>query len=147
MMTQDRFLGFAALALATVMIAYGYGLQAPFAYEPVGPRAFPLMAAAVIAVCGIILVLKPGEADTNEGSGITRPILILAGCLLAYALLFQPVGFVISTTVMMIPVAMVFGALWWQGAITGLFLAISSYLLFDKVLDVILPVGPLGGMI
>ena len=48
---------------------------------------------------------------------------------------------------MMIPVAMVFGALWWQGAITGLFLAISSYLLFDKVLDVILPVGPLGGMI
>lgn len=146
-MTQDRFLGVAALALAAVMIAFGYNLQAPFAYEPVGPRAFPLMAAGVIAICGLLLVLKPGQANTTEGSGITRPILILAVCLLAYALLFQPVGFVISTALMMVPIAMVFGALWWQGAITGVVLAVSSYILFDKVLDVVLPVGPLGGMI
>lgn len=146
-MTQDRFLGVAALALAAVMIAFGYNLQAPFAYEPVGPRAFPLMAAGSIAICGLLLVLKPGQANTTEGSGITRPILILAVCLLAYALLFQPVGFVISTALMMVPIAMVFGALWWQGAITGVALAVSSYLLFDKVLDVVLPVGPLGGMI
>ncbi|MDP9563446.1 UNVERIFIED_ORG: putative tricarboxylic transport membrane protein [Rhizobium nepotum] len=146
-MTQDRFLGVAALALAAVMITFGYNLQAPFAYEPVGPRAFPLMAAGAIAICGLLLVLKPGQANMTEGSGITRPILILAVCLLAYALLFQPVGFVISTTLMMVPIAMVFGALWWQGAITGVALAVSSYILFDKVLDVVLPVGPLGGMI
>ncbi len=146
-MTQDRFLGLVAIALAAVMVIFGYGLQAPFAYEPVGPRAFPLMAAAAIAVCGIILVLKPGEANTEEGSGISRPILILSGCLLAYALLFQPLGFVLSTTVLMVPIAMVFGASWWQGLITGAALAISSYLLFDKLLDVILPVGPFGGFI
>ncbi|MBP1859866.1 tripartite tricarboxylate transporter TctB family protein [Rhizobium herbae] len=146
-MTQDRFLGLAALALAAAMVAYGYGLQAPFAYEPVGPRAFPLMAAAVIAVCGIILVLKPGEANTTEGSGVTRPILILSACLLAYALLFQPLGFVLSTTLLMVPIAMVFGASWWQGLITSAVLAISSYLLFDRLLDVILPIGPFGGFI
>ncbi|MBD8688218.1 MULTISPECIES: tripartite tricarboxylate transporter TctB family protein [unclassified Rhizobium] len=146
-MTQDRFLGVAALALAAFMIANGYNLQAPFAYEPVGPRAFPLMAAGVTAICGLLLVLKPGQADTTDGSGISRPILVLAVCLMSYALLFQPLGFVLSTTVMMVPIAMVFGALWWQGAITGVLLAVSSYLLFDKVLDVILPVGPLGGMI
>ena len=146
-MTQDRFLGVAALALAAFMIAFGYNLQAPFAYEPVGPRAFPLMAAGVIAICGLLLVLTPGQADTTEGSGISRRILVLAVCLMSYALLFQPLGFVLSTAVMMVPIAMVFGALWWQGAITGVLLAVSSYLLFDKVLDVILPVGPLGGMI
>ena len=146
-MTQDRFLGIVALALAAVMVAFGYGLQAPFAYEPVGPRAFPLMAAAAIALCGTILVLKPSEANTTEGSGISRPILILSGCLLAYALLFQPLGFVLSTTLLMVPIAMVFGASWWQGLITGAVLAISSYLLFDKLLNVVLPIGPFGGFI
>jgi putative tricarboxylic transport membrane protein len=123
-MHTDRILGVAAIAVAAIMLAFGYGLEAPFAYEPTGPRAFPLIAAGMIALCGVILVWK-----------------------LAYALLFQPLGFVVATTVFMIPIAMIFGAKWWQGVLVGAVLSVSSFLLFDRVLDVVLPTGPLGGII
>ena len=45
---NDRILGVGALALAAFMTAAGWGIEAPFAYEPVGPRAFPLLLAGII---------------------------------------------------------------------------------------------------
>jgi len=146
-MNTDRFLGVTAIAVAAIMLVFGWGLQAPFAYEPVGPRAFPLIAAAIIAFCGVILVIKPGEADPSQNPMPGRAIVALSGSLLGYALLFQPLGFVIATTLFMIPIAVIFGAKWWQGALTGVVLAVSSYLLFDRVLEVVLPSGLLGGII
>lgn len=146
-MNTDRLLGVTALAVAALMLAFGYGLQAPFAYEPVGPRAFPVFAALMIAVCGIILVVKPGEADPVLHRGPGWAIVSLSVSLFGYVLLFQPLGFVLSTTVFMVPIAMIFGAKWWQGAITGAVLAVSSYFLFDRILDVVLPAGPLGGIV
>lgn len=146
-MHTDRTLGAAAIAVAALMLAFGYGLEAPFAYEPTGPRAFPLIAAAMIAVCGVILLLKPSEADPSVLPMPGRAVVALSGSLLAYALLFQPLGFVVATTAFMIPIAMIFGAKWWQGVLVGAVLAVSSFLLFDRVLDVVLPTGPLGGII
>ena len=52
MILNDRLLGVAALLLAAFLTWFGHDLQAPFAYEPVGPRAFPLLLAAVIGLCG-----------------------------------------------------------------------------------------------
>lgn len=146
-MNTDRLLGATAIAVAMGMLVFGYGLQAPFAYEPVGPRAFPLIAAGMIALCGIILVVKPGQADETAPAGSWKAITGLSAALLGYALLFQPLGFVIATTLFMVPIAMIFGARWWQGGLAGVILAVSSYLLFDRVLEVVLPTGPLGGII
>lgn len=146
-MHTDRILGVAAIAVAAIMLAFGYGLEAPFAYEPTGPRAFPLIAAAMIALSGVILVWKPGEADPSMPPMPGRAIVALSGLLLAYAFLFQPLGFVVATTVFMIPIAMIFGAKWWQGVLVGALLSVSSFLLFDRVLDVVLPTGSWGGII
>lgn len=146
-MTNDRTLGAAALLLAALMAGFGYGLEAPFAYEPVGPKAFPLLTAAVIAVCGLILTIRGGGVVPQTGPGVNRALLGLCVSLLAYALLFQPLGFIISTTLLMIPIAMIFGARWWQGLLTGAIMAAASYLLFDRVLAVVLPAGVLRGII
>ncbi|WP_142780663.1 tripartite tricarboxylate transporter TctB family protein [Agrobacterium sp. T29] len=145
-MMTDRLLGATAIAVAAIMLMFGYGLQAPFAYEPVGPRAFPIIAAATIGLCGVILLLKPGKSPV-EPAGPIAAIVALSGCLAGYALLFQSLGFVIATTIFMIPIAMIFGAKWWQGALTGVVLAVSSYLLFDRLLEVVLPAGPFGGIV
>ena len=146
-MTNDRTLGVAALLFAALMASFGWGLEAPFAYEPVGPKAFPLITAAVIAVCGLILTVRGGDVVPSAGTGVNRALLALSISLLAYALLFQPLGFIISTTLLMVPIAMIFGAKWWQGLLTGGIIAIFSYLLFDRVLAVVLPSGLLGGLI
>ncbi|SMQ68647.1 putative tricarboxylic transport membrane protein [Devosia lucknowensis] len=146
-MTNDRTLGIAALSLAAIMIAYGYGLDAPFVYEPVGPKAFPLFAAGLIAICGLVLVIKGGGAIEKAGPGVGRALLLLGLSLLAYAVLFQPLGYIVSTTLLMVPIAMIFGARWWQGLLTGAALGVFGYLLFDRALSVVLPAGILGGII
>lgn len=146
-MTSDRSLGVAALVFSAIMFAFGYNLEAPFAYEPVGPKAFPLLAAAVIAICGIILVIRGGGVVAPNGPGINRGLFLIAASLLAYALLFQFLGFMLATLLMVVPVAMIFGAKWWQGLITGAVLAVSAYLLFDRALAVVLPKGVLGGLL
>ncbi|WP_240233644.1 tripartite tricarboxylate transporter TctB family protein [Devosia lacusdianchii] len=146
-MSNDRTLGVAALILAAIMLAFGYGLEAPFAYEPVGPKTFPLIAAAIIALCGAILVIRGGGAVVPAGPGVNRALLSLAASLLAYALLFQPLGFLVSTTLVMVPIAAIFGARWWQGLLAGGSIAMGSYLLFERALAVVLPAGVLAGII
>lgn len=145
-MTNDRSLGIAALLFSAIMFAFGYNLEAPFAYEPVGPKAFPLLTAAIIAICGLILVIKGGGVVAPNGPGINRGLVLIGVTLLGYALLFQPLGFILSTLLMVVPIAMIFGAKWWQGLITGAVLAVSAFLLFDRVLAVVLPKGVLGGL-
>ena len=55
---NDRTLGIAALALAAFMTWAGWDIEAPFAYEPVGPRAFPLLLALIIGLCGLRLAIR-----------------------------------------------------------------------------------------
>lgn len=142
-MKTDRLLGAAAIAAAAAMAAAAQAYAAPIAYEPVGPRAFPLMLAAVLAAVGGGLVLWPSAHAAAVAPGRAAA---LAGCVAAivgYALLFQLLGFVIATIVMALPVGLAFGGGWRVSLAGGAGLGLGLYLLFDKLLDVVLPTGPL----
>ena len=79
MALDDRKLGALALALAAFLAWYGYGLEAAFSYEPIGPRAFPLAISAIIAVCGLILTIKGGNrVEPNSGGANARIWLMIA---------------------------------------------------------------------
>jgi putative tricarboxylic transport membrane protein len=146
-MSNDRTLGGLAVLMALALVAFGWGLAAPFAYEPVGPRAFPMLTAILIGACGIVLLVKGGGETEPNAPGVNRGILGIAATLLAYALLFQPLGFVISTALMSLTVARIFGASWRQSVGTGIVLSVGSFLLFDHGLDVVLPTGVLGDLL
>lgn len=147
MTINDRVLGAAALLLALFLTVFGWDLQAPFAYEPVGPRAFPLGLALVIALCGAWLVYKGGgDAEPNpEGANVR--ISIMVALIAAYALMFVWLGFVIANTLMVIVVGRLFGGGWVKCAITGVVMSVGFFLLFDKLLSVVLPTGLLGGLL
>lgn len=138
---SDRILGTTALILAAGMAAVAWGYAAPVEYEPVGPRAFPLLLALGMAVCGAWLTLRPGvPVRWPQGLQLSR----IAMCTLAivlYAALFQAAGFVLATALMSLPVGRVFGGSWRQCALTGVLLGVVLYLLFDRALDVVLPLG------
>lgn len=147
MTLNDRLLGVAALLLAAFLTWQGWGLQAPFAYEPVGPRAFPLLLAAVIGLCGVWLVVKGGFAAEANPPGANGRIALLVGLVAGYALLFQWLGFVVSTALMVVAVGRLFGGSWRNCAIGGVSMGVLFFLLFDKLLDVVLPTGILGGLL
>lgn len=146
-MGNDRTLGALAMLASLGLLAFGWGLVAPFAYEPVGPRAFPLLTAALIGVCGLVLVVRPGPDDEPNAPGVNVGVLSISATLFAYALLFQPLGYVLSTALMCFVISRIFGASWLQAALTGIGLSVISFFLFDRLLDVVLPTGLLGGLI
>lgn len=144
---NDRILGIFALALAAFITWGGWDIEAPFSYEPVGPRAFPLLLALIIGLCGLWLVYKGGHPVEPNPPGANGRILMMVVYAAIYALLFQWVGFVISTALMTVFVGRLFGGGWAKCAIGGVVMGVLFFLLFDRALDVVLPAGILGELI
>jgi len=147
----DRILGAVCLVIAAAM---GWGARsytAEFSYEPVGPRAFPELLAALLALGGAWLLVRGARhsaASSTPQLAATHALDVraVAWCAIAtlvYGALFQTLGFVLATALMALPVGRAFGGSWRQVALGGAGLGVSLYLLFDKVFDVILPTGVL----
>ncbi|NDY90016.1 tripartite tricarboxylate transporter TctB family protein [Ideonella livida] len=140
-MSSDRLLGLACVALGAAMAWAAWGYAAPISYEPVGPRAFPLLLAAVLAGAGAWMALRPGPHVSGLATAPWRVLGPVIAAIFAYALLFEFLGFVLATLVMTVPLGRAFGGNWRQGLIAGLALGLGQYLLFDTLLDVVLPTG------
>jgi putative tricarboxylic transport membrane protein len=140
---SDRILGGVCVVAAAGMAWAAQDYAAAISYEPVGPRAFPLLLSALMAIGGAWLVIRP----TMRGGAIdlarVRLIGLSALAIIVYALLFQLLGFTLATALMAVPVGMAFGGSWWKSLLGGVGLGIGLFLLFDKLLDVVLPTGVL----
>ncbi|TEA78266.1 tripartite tricarboxylate transporter TctB family protein [Allopusillimonas ginsengisoli] len=137
----DRYLGFAAILFAALMVWFGWDIEAPFSYEPVGPRAFPLLLAACIGLCGVWLLFKGRfHAEGNPPGANGRIALMVIYCI-AYALLFDTLGFIVATALVTVLVGRLFGGTWGKVALGGVIMSIFFFVLFDRVLDVVLPLG------
>lgn len=143
----DRTLGICALILAAFMTWAGWDIEAPFAYEPVGPRAFPMLVALLIGLCGLRLAIKGGNPVQGNTPGANARITLMVLGTAAYAFLFQWLGFVIATALMTIYVGRLFGGAWLKCAIGGVVMGLFFFLLFDRALDVVLPAGLLGDLL
>lgn len=140
---SDRILG-AVCVVAAAGMAWAAQAYAPaFSYEPVGPRAFPRLLAGLMAIGGAWLVMKPTLVGNPFQKGTGKLIGLSVLTVFIYALLFEILGFSLATTVMAVPVGMAFGGSWKKSLIGGAGLGLGLYLIFDKLLDVVLPSGML----
>ncbi|WP_022962120.1 tripartite tricarboxylate transporter TctB family protein [Halopseudomonas pelagia] len=139
----------ACLLLACIglgLTAWGY--HAPYSYEPVGPRAYPLMLLVLLGAGALLLVFKPALESNGEAPPALVPamlvkVLICLALLLALAALFEKVGFIVTATLFGFGMALLFGGRWLPSAILAVVLGIGLYFLFDRILDVPLPMGVL----
>jgi putative tricarboxylic transport membrane protein len=138
---SDRILGAVCVVVAACMAWAAQDYVPAFSYEPVGPRAFPRLLAALMAIGGAWLVLKPSLVGNPLQGTPVKLIGLSAATVFVYALLFQVLGFTLATAVMAVPVGISFGGNWKQSLLGGIGLGLGFYLLFDKLLDVVLPTG------
>src|SRR5690606_15865691 len=122
---NDRVLGIAALIFAALITAFGYDLEPPFSYEPVGPKAFPLLLALIIALCGVRLVIKGGGEVEANPEGANARIAAMVAYLAGYAFLFQWIGFVAATCRMVARMGRLFRATWVQAFIGGVVMSVG----------------------
>ena len=129
------------LLFCAVLAVIAWGFQAPFAYDPVGPRAYPLLLLTLMAAGSLWLLFKPGvfEKQLNSSAVLRAVLCVLA--LLAYALLFEVLGFVISTALAAFAIGLLFNGRLIPCAISAVLLGVLLYGLFDYLLDVPLPLG------
>lgn len=138
---SDRILGAACVVVAAGMAWAAKDYAAPFSYEPVGPRAFPLLLSGLLGSGGLWMLLRPSGHDSGLRLAQLAPALALIGAVLVFALLFTWLGFPLAVAAMALPVGMAFGGNWKQSAAGGVGLGLALFLLFDKLLDVVLPTG------
>ncbi|CAI8901855.1 putative tricarboxylic transport membrane protein [Pseudomonas sp. IT-347P] len=126
------------------LMAWPY--QAAFSYEPVGPRAFPLLMLGLMGLALLYMVFRPAPIKHSEDEPpldretLTK-IAICVALLLVFAGLFEPLGFILSSMLIGIPMARLYGGRWMPSVVVTTLMAIGLYLLFDRVMDVPLPLG------
>lgn len=138
---SDRILGAACVIVGAGMAWAARDYAAPISYEPVGPRAFPMLLAALLAAGGLWLVFKPGGDEPWLNKVPLGPLAFAVVAVFAYAFLFQWLGFTLATVAMAMPVGMAFGGSWMKSLAGGVGLGLLLFLGFDKLLDVVLPSG------
>ena len=144
---SDRILGAVCVMVAATMAWAAQDYTPAFSYEPVGPRAFPRLLALLMALGGAWLVIRPSRGDSVYAGLPLGSIALSAAAVFLYAALFQTLGFAVATALMAVPIGMAFGGTWKQVLAGGVGLGVGFYLLFDKVLDVVLPTGILAPLI
>lgn len=144
---QRLFAGVWLIAcVAFALIAWH--LQAPFSYEPVGPRAYPLLCLGLMAAGLAWLIARPTpikreeDEPALEGTLLAKVVLCVA-LLAVYAGLFEPLGFIPASALIGTFIALIYGGRPVASVITATLLAIGLYVLFDRTLDVPLPLGVL----
>lgn len=138
---SDRILGAACVVLAAAMAWAAQDYVAPISYEPVGPRAFPLLLALLLALGGGWLLLKPSGQAANLRAAPLAALGVVVLAVFGYSVVFQTLGFVLATAIMTVPVGIAFGGSWTRSAVLGISMGLLLFVLFDKVLDVVLPTG------
>jgi putative tricarboxylic transport membrane protein len=141
MAMSDRIFAFVWLGVCTLIVVQMLTLSVPFAYEPVGPKAFPILLALLMAVCCAVLFVNPDSDIRWPAVGLLGKGILLIGVLLGYAELFEVLGFPVATATMVFVVNSLFGGRWWSGLTAAVLLGVGGYLLFDQLLEVSLPVG------
>ena len=145
MLLQRIFASVLLLAcIGLALMAWPY--QAPFSYEPVGPRAFPLLMLGLMGLGLLYMVFRPAPiVHSEDDPQLDRETLIKIGIcvvlLLVFAGTFEPLGFIVSSILIGIPMARLYGGRWLPSVVIISLMSIGLYLLFDRVMDVPLPLG------
>jgi len=135
------------LLLCAVLAVLAWGFQAPFAYDPVGPRAYPLLLLSLMAAGSLWLLFKPGATQLQLHLPSAKRTLLCVLALLAYALLFEALGFVLSTALATFALGLLFTGRPLPCAISAVAMGVLLYSLFDLLLDVPLPLGLLDAFV
>jgi len=122
--------------------------------QTVGPEVMPAGIALALMLASVVLFIQSFGAQraTAQGGELPEGIredrrtqgLVLLGMAI-YLVVFEPLGYVVSTALLCIYETAVFQTGHWvRNVLSGVGFAVVVYTIFVKLLEVLLPVGILG---
>ena len=147
-MKRDRATGLISAILGIVVAIYAYFLPKSGIEGDIGPAIFPYIAAAMLIVCGIILVVRKQDGDSAPFIPETvqkKRFLLMTVVYVLYGILLWAVGFLIATPIAcFVLCAMMSGKrkiAKWKLALFSIIVTAIVYYCFYSLLSLKLPVG------
>ncbi|MBW6391229.1 tripartite tricarboxylate transporter TctB family protein [Billgrantia antri] len=139
---NDRIFGILLIVLA---VAYGWGASQfpePFGgSESIGPDTFPTLLAVVLGLSSLYLIVRPDPDNAWPWSRTGIELIVAVIVLVLYAMLLEPLGFIISTTLAVGTLCWRMGAAPLRAYLVGAVAGVVVFLLFSFALDLALPLG------
>ncbi|MFF8093559.1 tripartite tricarboxylate transporter TctB family protein [Streptomyces sp. NPDC016675] len=147
------------LALGAVVLTDALTMDVDLTQRgPVGPRTVPVVVGAGLLLIAALLavdVLRGGRGEAEGGEDVDlsepadwRTVLLLAGIFLGSAVLIEPAGFPVAGALLFWGAAFALGSRRVdRDPLIAAMLSLLTYVVFDKLLGVPLPGGPLMGVL
>jgi putative tricarboxylic transport membrane protein len=147
------------LVLGVLVLTDAVSMDTDFAQRgPVGPTTVPLVVGILLLVVAVLLAVDVlrggrGEAEGGEDVDLTEPgdwrtVALLVGVFLANAVLIEPLGFPISGALLFWGSAYALGSRnLTRDPLIAAGLSLAAFLVFNNLLGVPLPGGPLMGVL
>ena len=149
---NDLFAGFAVLALSGLVAVASWNLPNP-SEQPLGPSAFPLILAGLLALCAVILAANGaratqagpliGLADWARNRAAVLRLLLVPAAVIFYMLFAEILGFLICAPLILVALFLAGGTKPSNAIALALAAALVIHSIFYLGLGVQLPWGPL----
>jgi putative tricarboxylic transport membrane protein len=150
MRLNDRLIGLVLLVLAAVVAAGAWSLPNP-AQQPLGPSAFPLILAGLLALCSVILAVN-GARTVPWGPWLARDdwtrrpaamlrLLLVPAAVVFYMALAETLGFLPTAAVILVTLFVAGGVTLARATALALVTVLVVHTVFYLGLSVQLPWG------
>ena len=147
----DRVIFVFTLVLAGVYFYATEQLPSLEIGDPLGPKAFPRLLGVALLITAVVLLLeimrapKTAPAAPKDDAGKAGSQLVVAAAAawtFLYFLVFEPLGYVIATSLYLVALTSYFNrGKWLANVLTSVLFCLGSYLMFTKLLGVTLARG------
>ncbi|SNT14198.1 putative tricarboxylic transport membrane protein [Anaerovirgula multivorans] len=152
-MNYSALTGVVSIIVGLVYSIQAYTLPRAVIGKPMAPIIFPLGLGLFMILLGIVLVIQSikkgefarGKSTTEKGLSYTAKLIIFTCTTsIIYALLFERIGFVFSTTLFLGSLLYAINGKkeWKVNVSVAVIFSVFVYVLFSKLLGIILPPIP-----
>ena len=141
---SDRIFGCVGLTLAIFYIWAASTIKLTFMVDLVGPRTFPYLIGAGLALTSIYMMLRPDDEPDWPSAGGVMEILAATVVMLFYGRLLPEIGFIIATALATAYLTWRLGTLPLWSLVVGACTSVGIYIVFHLILGLSLAKGPLG---
>jgi len=140
---SDRVAG-----IVVALIGMAIGIEAStfdvmFMTDPVGPKALPYLAAAIMLLGGLGIAVRPRVSPEWPGRMLQLRLVASVLAFMVYAIALGVIGFFVSTTLVVATLSLLYGGPPKKSWATAASLSAALWLLFVQVLGLPLPIGSL----
>ncbi|TMM51764.1 tripartite tricarboxylate transporter TctB family protein [Sulfitobacter sabulilitoris] len=141
---SDRIFGLVGLCVAAIFAWRATLIQESFLSDAVGPKAFPLIIAVVLALSSLYFVVRPDPDPRWPPVGRLAEIGMAVAVLCVYAVALPELGFVIATALAATYLTWRLGTAPLWSVVVGVLTSGGIYTVFHLILGLSLARGPLG---